>query len=204
MRSRRPFELCALFLVNACGSASQPAANRVAAPEIAASPGRAGEERTPPELLAPPAGYVELAVQDVVATPHGGPAVLLRDAAGVHLVPIFVGGTEALSIELRHSRRRYVRPLTHDLLDAVLEKLGGSVIRVQIDGIKQDTFVGSVYVKRGRDVFKLDARPSDAIALALGSVAPIFVSPDVVEQAALEPGKPPPAAPEPGAPRWDL
>jgi bifunctional DNase/RNase len=143
---------------------------------------------------------VRLVVADVVATPHGGPAVILRDEAGKLVVPIFIGGTEALSIELRHNKKRYARPLTHDLFDAALEKLGGTLLRVQIDGVRDDTFLGSIFVRRGDDVFELDARPSDAIALALGRGAPIWVAPQVIEKAGItadklrpgEEGEPPP------------
>jgi bifunctional DNase/RNase len=146
-----------------------PAANKPSAPSSAA--------------LAPPSGYVELVVQDVVPTPHGQPAVLLRDASASLLVPIFIGGTEALSIELRHNKKRYARPLTHDLFDALLDKLGGKLVRVQIDGVRDETFVGAVFVQRGAEVIELDARPSDAIALAVGSGAPIYVSPEVIQMA---------------------
>jgi hypothetical protein len=102
-------------------------------------------------------------------------------------VPIFIGGTEALSIELRLAKRRYARPLTHDLFDAAIDKLGGTVDRVQIDGVRDDTFVGSVFVRRGDDIFELDARPSDAIALALGRSVAIWVAPEVIEKAGIRP-----------------
>ena len=100
-------------------------------------------------------------------------------------VPIFIGGTEALSIELRHNKRRYARPLTHDLLDAIMTKLGGKLVHIQIDAIRDDTFVGAVFVRKGDAILEVDARPSDAIALAIGSRVPIYVAEKVLEKAGM-------------------
>jgi uncharacterized protein len=175
--------LALMIALAACGGGGGPAAGPAPRTPAANKPAAPS-----PASLTPPAGYVELLVQDVVPTPHGQPAVLLRDASASLLVPIFIGGTEALSIELRHNKKRYARPLTHDLFDALLEKLGGKLVRVQIDGVRDETFVGAVFVQRGAEVIELDARPSDAIALAVGSGAPIYVSPEVIEKASIKKG----------------
>lgn len=196
-----PHRLGGLILVlalAACGGGGGPAAGPAPSSPAANKPSAPSAESQ-----APPAGYVELLVQDVVPTPHGQPAVLLRDASASLLVPIFIGGTEALSIELRHNKKRYQRPLTHDLFDALLDKLGGKLIRVQIDGVRDETFVGAVFVQRGAEVIKIDARPSDAIALALGNDAPIFVSPEVIQKASIKKGDlegPPRGGPPRGEP----
>lgn len=147
----------------------------------------------PPAVVSPatssagaaaPAGYIDAHVFRVVETSQGD-AVLLADNGEKRFLPIFVGGTEALSIKLRHEKQRYPRPLTHDLLDTLVDKLGGRIVRVQVDSIKNRVYIGRVYVVRADGAFDVDARPSDAIALALGSGAPILVAGAVFDQAAL-------------------
>lgn len=134
----------------------------------------------------PAKGYQVMTVMRVVATTQGNAVLLVTDGRD-RIVPIFVGGTEALSIELRHQKHRYPRPLTHDLLDSLVNKLGGHITKVHVDDIKDDVFVGRVYVQRGQEVINVDARPSDAIALALGARAPIFVAEQVIERAGIRP-----------------
>ena len=109
-----------------------------------------------------------------------GAAVLLVDPSGTMVLPIFVGGTEALTIKLRLDGEHYPRPLTHDLLLSLVKELGGRAVKVQVDELRGDTFLGSVFVETGGRVLQLDARPSDAIAMALGSRVPIFVSRSVM------------------------
>jgi bifunctional DNase/RNase len=76
--------------------------------------------------------------------------------------------------------RRYERPLTHDLLSALMRELGGSAVKAQIDDLRDDTYFGSVFVRQGERVLQLDARPSDAIAIALGCGTPLYVSRSVM------------------------
>jgi bifunctional DNase/RNase len=133
---------------------------------------------------AAPAGYVELEVGGIVATPRGH-AVILTDPGREIVIPIFIGGSEALTIDLRQNKRRYARPLTHDLLDEVMRRLGGQPVKVQIDDIRNDTFIGSIFVRRGNEVIEIDARPSDAIAIALGHRVPIFVAAHVLDTAGI-------------------
>jgi hypothetical protein len=101
------------------------------------------------------------------------------------MVPIFVGGTEALSIQLRLERQRYQRPLTHDLLDAVTRELHGEFEKVQVDDLRDNVYIGTVFVRDGRRVAVIDARPSDAIAIAIGAEVPIFVARKVIEAAGV-------------------
>jgi bifunctional DNase/RNase len=159
-----------------------PERNEAPPPDARASSATATGARA--GVKAPP-GYQRLRVAGVaVAGP--GHAVVLVDEAKSLAIPIFVGGTEAMAIELRSTRRRFTRPLTHDLLDAMVHELGGEVIKVHIDDIRRNAFVGAVFVRSGKRVFEVDARPSDAIAIALGSRVPIFVAKDVVEQAGIK------------------
>ena len=130
---------------------------------------------------AAPEGFVEMFVAGVLPT-EGGPAAVLRDKSEKTLLPIFIGMSEAHSIQLRLDRRRFPRPLTHDLLDAIVHELGGEVLKIHVDDVKGDTFMGTVFVKTGDKVARFDARPSDSIALAVGNSAPIFVSRGVIDR----------------------
>ncbi len=122
-----------------------------------------------------PKGFVEMYVAAVITT-DGGPAVVLQDADKRRLLPIWVGMNEAHAIQLRLENKKFVRPLTHDLLDAVLARLGGELVKIHVSDLKGDTFIGTIFVQTGGKVVDLDARPSDSIALALGNHAPIFVA----------------------------
>jgi bifunctional DNase/RNase len=126
-----------------------------------------------------PKGYEQASVWDVVPAGDGA-AVLLIDGPKTTVLPIFVGGSEALTIRLRVGGERYERPLTHDLLSSLVKELGGSPVKVQIDDQRDDTYFGSVFVRQGDRLLELDARPSDAIAIALGSGAPLYVSRSVM------------------------
>ncbi len=131
-----------------------------------------------------PDGFIEMKVLGVLPTADGN-AVFLVDEEQEKVLPIWIGPSEAMAIQLRSERRRFERPLTHDLLDAMLEEMGGTVVRVHVDDMKGSTFVATVFVRTDDRVFALDARPSDGIALAAGSEAPIFVAVEVVERAGL-------------------
>jgi bifunctional DNase/RNase len=135
-----------------------------------------------------PAGYVRMQVQDVISL-SAGDAVLLVDMERTRLLPIFIGGTEAVSIALRLRNQPAPRPLTHDLLDSVIRQLGGELVKVQVDRLTAGTFVGSIFVRTASGTRRIDARPSDAIALALGNRAPIYVARTVLEQSGLKPSQ---------------
>lgn len=140
----------------------------------------------PDEAFGPPPGYVVASVLGVHAT-NAGNVVLVGTSTddGALVLPIFVGGTEALTIRLRFEGNQFARPLTHDLLGTLLAKLGARPVAVQIDELRGDTFVGTVIVRQGARVLEVDARPSDAIAVALGSSAPIHVSRALLEAAGI-------------------
>lgn len=123
----------------------------------------------------PPVGYEPATIWDVVPSANGA-AVLLLDSSRTAVLPIFVGVTEAITIELRMGGKTYPRPLTHDLLGTLVRELGAVPVKVQVDDVRDDTFIGSVFVRQGDRILELDARPSDAIAIALGSGVPLYVS----------------------------
>ena len=130
---------------------------------------------------------VEMNVAAVLPVRGGGAAVVLIDSSRSKALPIFVGGTEALSISLRLAKQHLERPLTHDLIESIVRELGGKVVRAQVDEIHGETYIGSVFVQVGKRVARIDARPSDAIALALGNALPIFVARKVLDAAGVSP-----------------
>lgn len=133
----------------------------------------------------PPPGFVEMFVAGVMPSPDGH-TLFLNDKAKKYFIPMGIGATEALSIHYRLERRRFERPLTHDLYDATLRELGGRLIKVHVDDLRSGVFTGTVFVKaKSGRLFTIDSRPSDAIALALGSRVPIFVARSVIDEAAI-------------------
>ena len=141
-----------------------------------------------------PNGYVPVTVAGIGPTPRGS-AVLLVDNETRRVVPIFVGGSEALTIELRLEHRRFGRPLTHDLLDVLLRTVGGNVRTVRIDELKDGVFHATVVVVHEGHEHEIDARSSDAVAMALGHGVPIHLAEAVLVQAgvSLDALQPPPA-----------
>jgi bifunctional DNase/RNase len=121
-----------------------------------------------------------------VATTTAGNAVVLLDGERKRALLIFVGDSEALSIELRLNHQNFPRPLTHDLLESALERLGAEVESVRVDRLVNTTFHGTVVLNDGTRKIELDARSSDAIALALGNGAPIYVAREVLDSAGVD------------------
>lgn len=142
---------------------------------------------TPPVVAAVmPPGYVEARVLDVVAAKGGGNAVLVLADTENLVMPIYVGDTEAMTIQLRFQGKHYVRPLTHDLLSQTIKELGGRAIKVQVDDLRDNTYIGTAFIERNDgSVVALDARPSDCIALALGAKIPIYVKRSVLVNAGI-------------------
>jgi hypothetical protein len=114
------------------------------------------------------------------------PLVLLRDTEEMNFLPIWIGVFEAASIAMVLQGITPPRPMTHDLLKEFIEKLGAQVNRIVINDIKEGTFFAAIeYSTKDGKKAVLDARPSDAIALALRLNAPIFVAESVMMQAKL-------------------
>jgi bifunctional DNase/RNase len=175
----------AALAIAACASPAPVAAPVTTLPPVpsSASPPEASAALPVPTRM--PADDVEVTVVGVGRTSDGA-AVLLGDAAHETVLPILIGGTEALSIALRSEGRRFPRPLTHDLLDALMRELGGRILRVRIDDVRGDTFIATIFVRQADRTIELDARPSDAIALALGNGSPILVSRRLLERAGVK------------------
>lgn len=178
-------------LVIACSHGKSTPPNRGGAPPHGSTGPAAPRERReadPPitdPSKKPPAGYKRMAIGGIAPSERGN-AVVLTDETGRTGLLIFVGGSEALSIALRLEHKKYERPLTHDLLDDVVRKLGADVVSVRVDRLEDDVFYGSLLIHKDGRLFELDARPSDALALALGNSAPVYVSDTVLKQAGID------------------
>jgi bifunctional DNase/RNase len=103
------------------------------------------------------------------------PVVLLKTEDDEDILPIWIGTAEATAIFTALAAKSFERPMTHDLLKILVDVLGAVVDRIEITGIHSDTYFARIVLKRGEEVFYIDARPSDSIALALRARAPLLV-----------------------------
>lgn len=127
---------------------------------------------------------VEMTIKGLMVDPVTNmPIIILRDKDGQKVLPIWVGVFEANAIALQIENISTPRPMTHDLLRNVIHDLNGEVERVVVCDLKDNTFYALIYVVRPGGTVAIDARPSDAIALALRVRAPIFVEESVIEHA---------------------
>ncbi len=114
------------------------------------------------------------------------PVVILQELGGDRVLPIWIGPGEASAIAMQLADMEFARPLTHDLLVSMLKGLGALLQKVIVSRVEQSTYYAELIVRRNGEVFSLDARPSDSIAVALRVDAPIFVEKDLLEIAAVE------------------
>ena len=127
---------------------------------------------------------IEMTIKGLMVDPiTNTPIVVLRDEDGQRVLPIWVGIFEANAIALQMENISTPRPMTHDLLRNVIEGLSGVVAKVVIADLKDNTFYATIHIEIRSDTVAVDARPSDAIALALRTQAPIFVEESVIDSA---------------------
>lgn len=124
------------------------------------------------------------------------PVVILQELGGERVLPIWIGPGEASAIAMQLADMEFARPLTHDLLCSVMKGLGGSLQKVIITRVESSTYYAEMIVRRNGEVFSLDARPSDSIAVALRVAARIFAQDDLLEEAAIEIQEEGPASPQ--------
>jgi bifunctional DNase/RNase len=113
------------------------------------------------------------------------PIIVLKDLSGEAVLPIWVGIFEANAIAMQLEKIVSPRPMTHDLLRNVIEELQGRVERVVITDLRENTFFALIHVSRNGKSVAIDARPSDAMALALRSNVPILVEEIVLEKSSM-------------------
>jgi len=115
------------------------------------------------------------------------PIVLLKDLEDRNFLPIWIGMFEAAAIAMELQDFKSPRPMTHDLMTTILTELGGTVERIVISQIVDNTFYAIIEIKSKsqKELLKIDARPSDAIAVAVRTKVPIFVSESVMIKAKM-------------------
>ncbi len=127
---------------------------------------------------------IEMTIKGLMVDPVTNmPIVILRDEGSERVLPIWVGIFEANAIALQIENIETPRPMTHDLLRNVIANLNGAVEKIVVSDLKENTFYALIYVRIAEELVAVDARPSDAIALALRVSAPIYVEDDVIQNA---------------------
>jgi uncharacterized protein len=114
------------------------------------------------------------------------PIVLLKTADGNKFLPIWIGHPEAAAILMKLQGAATPRPMTHDLLTDVLSQLEARIVRIAVTDLRDNTFYAMITVAVDGSEIEIDSRPSDAIALAVRSDAPIFAADAVIEESAIE------------------
>jgi bifunctional DNase/RNase len=110
------------------------------------------------------------------------PIVILKDIQGKRALPIWIGVFEANAIALEMEKIETPRPMTHDLIVNMLKTLNIKVSRVVVSDLRENTFFATIFVDQDGVELNIDARPSDAIALAIRTSVPIFVTKEVMEK----------------------
>ena len=127
---------------------------------------------------------IEMTIKGLMVDPITNmPIIILRDKDGQRVLPIWVGVFEANAIALQIENVTTPRPMTHDLLKNVIADLHGRIKKIVVSDLKENTFYALIYLGLNGESVAIDARPSDAIALALRTRAPIFVEETVIDHA---------------------
>lgn len=108
--------------------------------------------------------------------------IVLKERQGERQLPIFIGANEARAIERKLKDVPVPRPLTHDLTVDIVGKLGGAISRVVINDLRDETYFASIEINQAGKIREIDARPSDAVALAVRGAVPMFVEEFVFER----------------------
>lgn len=116
------------------------------------------------------------------------PVVILQEMTGERVLPIWIGQAEASAIAMEVAGMKFARPLTHDLIVSAIRSLGGTLERVEISRLEENTYYAQLVVRRGTERISIDARPSDSIAVALRARAEIWTDPQLLTGAATASG----------------
>ncbi|PYV19391.1 MAG: hypothetical protein DMG07_02010 [Acidobacteria bacterium] len=126
---------------------------------------------------------IEFKIKGLMMDPlTNSPIVVLQDTTSDTLLPIWVGIFEANAIALQIEKVDTPRPMTHDLMKGLLAHLGAEVMKIVVTELKDNTFYALIFLKVAGKTITVDSRPSDAIALALRTESPIFVTDDVISK----------------------
>ncbi len=135
---------------------------------------------------------IEMRIRGLVIDPATSmPIVVLKDVSSDTVMPIWVGIFEANAIAIEIEKVSAPRPMTHDLTRNLIRHLDARLERIVISELKEDTFFAVLWLRQGDEAIVIDARPSDAIALALRADCPIYVTEQVLQAAKLNTSGPP-------------
>ncbi|MDB5289981.1 MAG: bifunctional nuclease family protein [Phycisphaerales bacterium] len=112
--------------------------------------------------------------------------IVLKEVDGERKFPIVIGSGEAYAIDRRLKGIIHPRPLTHDLLANVIDNMGGSIDRIEINDLNDHTFYAKIHIRQDGQTIKIDSRPSDAIALGVATTVPIYVAEHVLADVCRE------------------
>ena len=127
--------------------------------------------------------FIEMRVSGLTMDPiTNTPIVILKDLEEKKAIPIWIGIFEASAIATEIEKITFSRPMTHDLLNDIVKLLNAEVVRVEIHDLRNNTFFANIHLLRDGKLIVVDARPSDAIAIALRAGAQIFVDEKVIEK----------------------
>ena len=134
-------------------------------------------------------GKVECEILGMSTNPSsaGAYALLLKEVFGNRRLPIIIGQAEAQAIALELEGIKPPRPLSHDLMKSIIDNLGGTLLQVFINELRENTYYAQLIIDLSTLTIEIDARPSDAIALAIRAQAPIYVADSVMDSASFIP-----------------
>jgi hypothetical protein len=130
---------------------------------------------------------VPVSVGVVAVDEHNLPVVVLEEQGGPRLLPIWIGTAEAHSIAVEMEQKPALRPNTHDLAKRLVQGLEGEIVRVEVSDLRDGTYFATIVLLSRGEMVDIDARPSDAIAIALRVDAPIFVRASLLDGERSEP-----------------
>jgi len=127
--------------------------------------------------------FKQMKVTGLVMDPHSNtPILVLKDIADDTTLPIWIGLLEATAIATELEKIQFPRPMTHDLIRTLFDRLEVKVERIEVCDLKNNTYYALIHIRNGEQVSSIDSRPSDAIAIALRTNAPIFVKEEVISK----------------------
>ena len=131
---------------------------------------------------------IEMKVMGIALdTRTGSPIVVLHDKENRKALPIWIGSAEASAIIRKIENLTVSRPMTHDLIINIIEKMGCEIEKVEINDVEKETYYATIFLKNNDDgkIIEIDSRPSDAIAVAIRVDAPIFVTANVISNGSV-------------------
>lgn len=124
---------------------------------------------------------IEFELYQVIITENSQTQVIvIREKGGDRFFPIYIGHNEAMAIDRKLNDVQVPRPLTHDLMHSMIQQLGGKLDRIIVNDMREDYYMALLEIRRDGETIQIDARPSDAIALAVRAACPIFVEEQVL------------------------